>query len=217
MTHLKRQSVPKRWPVARKGTPFVVKPNFNQERGIPLLIALRDMLKLCQNRKEAKRAIYGKKIFVNSKEAKDEKNTLTLFDTIGILSAKKYYKVILTKKGKYSLEEITEKESAFKISRIIKKKTLNGKKIYICGEARLINLAAAEGHPSEVMDTSFCGQALACEYAAKNKGKMPIEVINLPDEIDNHISKLKLEAYGVEIDELDEEQIKYLNSWQEGT
>ena len=67
------------------------------------------------------------------------------------------------------------------------------------------------------MDTSFCGQALACEYAAKNKGKMPIEVINLPDEIDNHISKLKLEAYGVEIDELDEEQIKYLNSWQEGT
>jgi len=131
MTHLKRQSVPKRWPVARKGTPFVVKPNFNQERGIPLLIALRDMLKLCQNRKEAKRAIYEKKIFVNSKEAKDEKNTLTLFDTIGILSAKKYYKVILTKKGKYSLEEITEKESAFKISRIIKKKTLNGKKIQI--------------------------------------------------------------------------------------
>ena len=93
----------------------------------------------------------------------------------------------------------------------------SGHKITCLAQGRLVNLSLAEGHPSEVMDTSFCGQALACEYAAKNKGKMPIEVINLPDEIDNHISKLKLEAYGVEIDELDEEQIKYLNSWQEGT
>lgn len=93
----------------------------------------------------------------------------------------------------------------------------NGHKITCLAQGRLVNLSLAEGHPSEVMDTSFCGQALACEYAAKNKGKMPIAVINLPEEIDNHISKLKLEAYGVEIDELDEEQIKYLNSWEEGT
>ncbi len=93
----------------------------------------------------------------------------------------------------------------------------NGHRITCLAQGRLVNLSLAEGHPSEVMDTSFCGQALACEYAAKNKGKMPIEVINLPEEIDNHISKLKLEAYGVKIDELDEEQIKYLNSWEEGT
>jgi len=93
----------------------------------------------------------------------------------------------------------------------------NGHKITCLAQGRLVNLSLAEGHPSEVMDTSFCGQALACEYAAKNKGKMKPEVIQLPEEIDNHIAELKLEAYGVEIDHLDEEQIKYLNSWEEGT
>ena len=93
----------------------------------------------------------------------------------------------------------------------------NGHKITCLAQGRLVNLSLSEGHPSEVMDTSFCGQALACEYAVKNKGKMKPEVIQLPEEIDNHISMLKLEAYGVKIDELDEEQIKYLNSWEEGT
>ncbi|MBI2559209.1 adenosylhomocysteinase [Candidatus Woesearchaeota archaeon] len=93
----------------------------------------------------------------------------------------------------------------------------NGHKITCLAQGRLVNLSLSEGHPSEVMDTSFCGQALACEYAAKNKGKMKPEVIQLPEEIDNTIAKLKLEAYGVEIDQLDEEQIKYLNSWEEGT
>lgn len=93
----------------------------------------------------------------------------------------------------------------------------NGHKIICLAQGRLVNLSLAEGHPSEVMDTSFCGQALACEYAAKNKGKLPIKVITLPEGIDNTIAQLKLEAYGVNIDALDEEQIKYLNSWQEGT
>jgi len=94
---------------------------------------------------------------------------------------------------------------------------INGKKIFICGEGRLVNLAAAEGHPSEVMSTSFCGQALACEYAVKNKGKMKAEVIQLPEKIDDDISKLQLEAMGIEIDELTAEQREYLESWQEGT
>lgn len=94
---------------------------------------------------------------------------------------------------------------------------LNGRKIFICGEGRLVNLAAAEGHPSEVMSTSFCGQALACEYAVKNKGNLPKKVIQLPEEIDDHISKLQLEAMGIEIDTLTKEQKKYLESWQEGT
>ena len=93
----------------------------------------------------------------------------------------------------------------------------NGHKITCLAQGRLVNLSLGEGHPSEVMDTSFCGQALACEYATKNKGKMKPEVIQLPEEIDNTIAELKLEAYGVKIDELDEEQIKYLNSWEEGT
>lgn len=94
---------------------------------------------------------------------------------------------------------------------------IKGKKIYVCGEGRLVNLAAAEGHPSEVMSTSFCGQALACEYAVNNRGKLPNKVIQLPPEIDNNIAQLQIEAMGIEKDTLTKEQKKYLESWQEGT
>ncbi|MEM4625803.1 MAG: adenosylhomocysteinase [Candidatus Bilamarchaeaceae archaeon] len=95
--------------------------------------------------------------------------------------------------------------------------TVGNKKVYVCGEGRLVNLAAAEGHPSEVMATSFAGQALACEYLVKNKGKLSARVIDLPEEIDNSIAKLQLEAMGVKMDSLTKEQEKYLKSWQEGT
>ncbi len=94
---------------------------------------------------------------------------------------------------------------------------LNGKKIFILGDARLINLAAAEGHPSVVMAQSFCGQVLAVEYGVKNKDKLKVGVNTIPEEIDNTIAKLQLEALGVKKDELTEEQSKYMNSWQEGT
>lgn len=94
---------------------------------------------------------------------------------------------------------------------------MDGKRIFLCGEGRLVNLSCAEGHPSEVMSTSFCGQALAVEYCVKNKDKMPIDVIQLPEEIDDNIAKLQLEAMDIEIDELTEEQKKYLASWEEGT
>lgn len=93
----------------------------------------------------------------------------------------------------------------------------NGTVVYVAGEGRLVNLASAEGHPSEVMSLSFCGQALACEYLVKNKGKMKNDVITLPPEIDDFISGLQLEAMGVSIDTLTPEQVKYLASWQEGT
>jgi adenosylhomocysteinase len=93
----------------------------------------------------------------------------------------------------------------------------SGKTIICLGQARLVNLALAEGHSSEVMDTSFCGQALSVEYCAKNKGKLPAKVIQLPKELDDYIAKLKLEVYKIKIDTLDEEQIKYLGSWHEGT
>lgn len=93
----------------------------------------------------------------------------------------------------------------------------NGKIVYLIGEGRLVNLAAAEGHPSEVMSLSFCGQALACEYIVKNQGKMPNDVVTLPPEIDEFIAGLQLEAMGVSIDSLTEEQKAYLGSWQEGT
>lgn len=93
----------------------------------------------------------------------------------------------------------------------------NGNKIFALANCRLVNLSLAEGHPSEVMSTSFCGQALAVEYLVKNKGKLPTKVITLPEELDDEIAKLQLQALEVEIDKLDEEQIRYLNSYKEGT
>lgn len=113
------------------------------------------------------------------------------------------------------LKEISSSER--RVRPFLDEYIVNGRRIFLCGEGRLVNLAAAEGHPSEVMSTSFCGQALACEYLAKNRGKMKAEVILLPKEIDDNIAGLQLEAMGVEIDELTEEQKKYLSSWQEGT
>jgi adenosylhomocysteinase len=94
---------------------------------------------------------------------------------------------------------------------------VDGRTLYVAGEGRLVNLASAEGHPSEVMSLSFCGQALACEYLVKNKGKLNAGVHVLPEEIDTTISEYQLEAMGVNIDILTSEQLEYLNSWQHGT
>ena len=93
----------------------------------------------------------------------------------------------------------------------------NGKAIYILGDARLINLAAAEGHPASVMDMSFANQALCAEYVAKNHKKLEKKVYSVPEDIDRMIAKLKLKALGVTIDTLTAEQKKYLASWEMGT
>ena len=93
----------------------------------------------------------------------------------------------------------------------------DGRSINMLGEGRLINLAAAEGHPASVMDMSFANQALGVEYMVKNADKMENKVYGIPDEIDREIARLKLAAMGVEIDTLTPEQVKYLNSWEEGT
>ncbi|MBD3331120.1 adenosylhomocysteinase [Candidatus Peregrinibacteria bacterium] len=93
----------------------------------------------------------------------------------------------------------------------------DGRKIFVLGEGRLINLAAAEGHPSDVMSLSFCGQALACKYLVENKGQLAPKVHTLPEEIDEYISELQLKTMGVQIDDLTEEQVEYLESWESGT
>jgi adenosylhomocysteinase len=93
----------------------------------------------------------------------------------------------------------------------------NGKRIYLLGEGRLINLASAEGHPSSVMDMSFANQALAAEYLVKKKGKLGRKVYGVPPEIDQEIARLKLESLGVKIDSLTPLQKKYLGSWEMGT
>jgi adenosylhomocysteinase len=93
----------------------------------------------------------------------------------------------------------------------------DGRRIYLLGEGRLINLAAAEGHPSSVMDMSFADQALSVEYLVKNKGKLPPGVYALPRELDEEVARLKLYSMGIDIDTLTPEQRRYLNSWEEGT
>lgn len=93
----------------------------------------------------------------------------------------------------------------------------NGNRVYLIGEGRLLNLAAAEGHPAEVMDMSFANQALAAEFFVKNKGKLENKVYVLPKKLDSLVAKLKLKAMGMGLDTLTAEQDKYLNSWQEGT
>jgi adenosylhomocysteinase len=96
-------------------------------------------------------------------------------------------------------------------------KTKDGRRIHILGEGRLINLAAAEGHPASVMDMSFANQALSLEYLVKNSDKLENRVYSVPEEIDKNIAKLKLAAMNVSIDTLSNEQVKYLGSWEEGT
>jgi len=96
-------------------------------------------------------------------------------------------------------------------------KLKDGRCVYLLGEGRLINLAAAEGHPASVMDMSFANQALCTEYMVQNKGKLEVKVHPVPEKIDQEVARLKLKAMGVAIDTLTAEQQKYLVSWEEGT
>lgn len=93
----------------------------------------------------------------------------------------------------------------------------DGRRLNLLGEGRLINLAAAEGHPASVMDMSFANQALAVEYMAKHHAELEPKVYSVPRDIDKEIARLKLEAMGIRIDQLTAEQAKYLSSWEEGT
>ena len=93
----------------------------------------------------------------------------------------------------------------------------SGNRVIVLGEGRLINLAAAEGHPASVMDMSFANQALSCEYLVKNHGKLAPGVQLLPEEVDNEIASLKLAAMGITIDRLTPEMIEYMNTWEAGT
>jgi adenosylhomocysteinase len=93
----------------------------------------------------------------------------------------------------------------------------DGRSINILGEGRLINLVAAEGHPASVMDMSFANQALGAEYMVKNAATLENRVYDVPEDIDREIARLKLESMGVKLDVLTEEQVRYLNSWTEGT
>ena len=130
--------------------------------------------------------------------------------------------VVLANSGHFNVElEYDKLKKAAKTTRLVRENleefVLGGKKIYVIGEGRLVNLAAAEGHPAEVMDMSFANQALAAEWFLKNKGKLKAKVYRLPNSLDRRVAKLKLSAMGIGMDRLTREQKKYLSSWQEGT
>ncbi len=118
-----------------------------------------------------------------------------------------------------SIEELKKLSKARRIIRdFVEEYTLkNGKRLYLLGEGRLINLAAAEGHPSAVMDMSFANQALCAEYMAKNYKKLEKKVYSVPEKIDAEIARLKLRSMGIKIDILTPAQQKYLRSWEMGT
>lgn len=129
MGHLKRQNMPKNWPIMRKGDTFIVKPL--SKKGIPLLTILRDLLKIAQTRKEVKKAIQKKHLLINNNFVKDEKMGLALFDTLSIIPSKIYYRLELSEKGKFELKKIKEEEANKKILKIINKRVLAGKKIQL--------------------------------------------------------------------------------------
>jgi len=130
---------------------------------------------------------------------------------------------ILANSGHFDVEinMVALKEMAVKITRVrdsLDEYTLeDGRRIYVAGEGRLVNLAAAEGHPSAVMDMSFANQALSAEYMIKQGDKLTGQVYDVPTDIDQEIAALKLKAMGIEIDTLTPEQVAYLNEWTLGT
>jgi adenosylhomocysteinase len=130
---------------------------------------------------------------------------------------------IMANSGHFNVEiNITALESLAKSKRRIRPyvdeySLADGRRIYLLGEGRLINLAAAEGHPASVMDMSFANQALCLEYLAKMRGKLKPDVYSVPEEIDKEIGRLKLASINITIDSLTKEQQKYLQSWEAGT
>ncbi|MCC6027105.1 MAG: adenosylhomocysteinase [Archaeoglobus sp.] len=108
-------------------------------------------------------------------------------------------------------------KSVREVRKYVKEYDINGKRLYLLAEGRLVNLVAGDGHPIEVMDMSFSNQALAVRYIAENWEKLENRVYRLPEELDRKVAKLKLETLGIRIDRLTEEQIRYLSDWRSGT
>jgi adenosylhomocysteinase len=152
---------------------------------------------------------------------------VTVTGDINVISKKCFTKMkdgaIVANSGHFNVEiEIDALKKLSRKKRVIRdfveEYTLrNGRRIYLLGEGRLINLASAEGHPSQVMDMSFANQALCAEYVVKNYRKFENKVYSVPEKIDKKVAELKLKAMGVNIDTLTAEQKKYLSSWEMGT
>jgi len=152
---------------------------------------------------------------------------ITLTGDINVLDRQHFQAMkdgaILANSGHFNVEiNITALEKLSQSKRRIRQhveeyRLPDGRHLYLLGEGRLINLAAAEGHPASVMDMSFANQALTVEYLATRKERLPVTVHVVPKEIDQEVARVKLASMGITIDGLTEEQRKYLSSWEEGT
>ncbi len=212
MSHLKRQKSPKNWPIERKGTAYLVRPNYNINNGVPVLIAIRDMLKLAKDRKEVKHALNSRQILLNHRPVFDDKDTLQLFDILTILPAKesthpeKNYKLIMGKNKKFNLHEISNAQASHKIAKIINKNTLKGNKIQInlsdgrnflsdikcsVNDSALINLKSRKLEKC----LSLKEGAKAIVYAGKHAGEEGKIV-----EIEKENNRVKLEINNENVD-----------------
>jgi len=129
--HLTRKNMSNTWPIPRKGTKYIVVPSHAKKHGIPLVIIIRNILELVKTKKELKKILIEEKVTVNERIAKKENISLLLFDTLGLKTMKKFYRVTLSELGKFALEEISEKELNKKIVKVSNKKIVKGKKIQI--------------------------------------------------------------------------------------
>jgi len=131
MPHLKRQGIGKFWPIKRKGTAYLAVATHNKTESMPLVVVLRDVLKLVRNKKELQRLLNEKQVLINQKEIRETNYPIGLFDKISLINAKKYYAVKLSEHKKMAFEEISEKDTQIKTYRVMDKKVLRGKKIQL--------------------------------------------------------------------------------------
>ena len=166
----------------------------------------------------------GYRVMTMKEAAKIGDIFITATGTSGIITGDHFAEMkdgaILANSGHFDVEvdvkALRDKASEVKVVRqnVEEFKMKNGKRLNLLAKGRLVNLAAADGHPAEVMDMSFANQALAAEYLLKNKGKLQPKVYNVPSEIDKEIASLWLESHGMGIDTLTAEQRQYLSSWK---
>jgi adenosylhomocysteinase len=177
---------------------------------------------------KALEAVYdGFEVMPMSKAAKVGDIFITATGNIAVIRKEHFEKMkdgaILANAGHFNVEVwIPDLENLAASKRTImpnvtEYELFNGRKLYLLTEGRLVNLVAAEGHPSEVMDMSFANQFLAVKYIVDNKDRLPKAVIRIPRELDEMVARLKLEAMGIEIDNLTPQQKEYLSSWRHGT
>ncbi len=129
--YLKRNSIPKFWPIPRKGTKYLAVASHNKNQAIPLLIVLRDIFKIVENKKEAKKIINEKLIKINGREIKNINFPISLFDIVSLVKSSKSYRAVLSENKKIVFEEVSGKDSEMKIYKVINKKILDGKTIQL--------------------------------------------------------------------------------------